>query len=76
MLIPDAISRFGDYLKFEKRYSPHTLTAYLNDLKQFETFAKTTFDCIQVEDVIPTFARSWLASIKDEIDAEPKTINR
>jgi integrase/recombinase XerC len=76
MLIPDAISRFGDYLKFEKRYSPHTLTAYLNDLQQFSAFVQTQFDCKDVEDVIAAFARTWLAGIKDEIDAEPKTINR
>jgi integrase/recombinase XerC len=76
MLIPDAISRFGDYLKFEKRYSPNTLTAYLNDLEQFSAFAQTQFDCKNVEDVIAAFVRTWLASIKDEIDAEAKTINR
>ncbi|CAN5344397.1 tyrosine recombinase XerC [soil metagenome] len=30
--------RFIQYIKFEKRYSPHTVSAYQSDLEQFVTF--------------------------------------
>src|SRR5882724_4690611 len=29
------LERFVKYLQYEKRFSPHTVTAYQNDLKQF-----------------------------------------
>ena len=76
MLIHDALKRFTDYLKFEKRYSLHTLTAYSKDLEQFSVFIEKEFECTQVEEVIASFVRTWLANIKDATDAEPKTINR
>lgn len=31
----DVITQYLDYLKYEKRVSPHTLTSYTSDLKQF-----------------------------------------
>lgn len=76
MFIPDAIKKFTDYLKFEKRYSVHTLIAYSNDLEQFSEFLSRNFECTRVEEVITSFVRTWLASVKDETDAEAKTINR
>jgi len=30
--------RFLDYLQFEKRYSPHTITSYRRDLDDFYSF--------------------------------------
>ena len=32
------IERFIQYLQFEKRFSPNTVTAYKNDLDQFSQF--------------------------------------
>ena len=32
---------YCDYLQKEKNYSPHTLTAYLKDVAEFENFLKT-----------------------------------
>lgn len=34
----DVITKFLNYLEFEKRVSPHTITSYGNDLKQFFTY--------------------------------------
>ena len=36
--------RFVDYLQYEKRFSPHTVTAYSNDLTQFYDFLKTDYE--------------------------------
>ncbi|WP_317169507.1 site-specific integrase [Mucilaginibacter humi] len=32
------LARFIQYIKFEKRYSPHTVSAYQSDLDQFISF--------------------------------------
>ena len=34
-MFDERLIEFINYLRFEKRYSPHTLTAYQNDLDQF-----------------------------------------
>src|SRR5688500_12165348 len=66
------IDRFKNYLQFEKRFSSHTLSAYLKDLRQFESF-------LSAHDLaIPTVShqdvRSWIVSLLDADSV--KTINR
>ena len=34
----EVIAKFIEHLKFEKRYSPHSLIAYTGDLKQWATY--------------------------------------
>jgi integrase/recombinase XerC len=66
---------FLDYLKFEKRYSQHTLLSYRNDLEQFFAYLASQFDAPGLEAITAMFIRSWLAELKgDEMSA--KTINR
>ncbi len=69
------ISPFLDYLKFEKRYSPHTLTAYQTDLTDFFLFQHTTFDECALKTANHNQIRTWLASLKEKGIAA-KTINR
>ncbi len=69
------IRSFLDYLKFQKRYSQHTVISYENDLTAFFSFLNVQFDESSVKDIKPTYIRTWLASLKnDEISS--KTINR
>lgn len=63
------------YLKFEKRYSRHTLTAYGTDIEGFLKYLQLQFDITDLSLVTHFHLRSWLASLKDE-GMEPKTINR
>jgi integrase/recombinase XerC len=67
--------RFIDYLKFEKRYSAHTVVAYRDDLEQFHTFLESTFGETPVETITTSFVRSWLASLKEK-KITSKSINR
>jgi integrase/recombinase XerC len=69
------IQPFINYLKFEKRYSKHTVIAYENDLISFFDFIETTYGSMPLEEVTHTFIRSWLASLKDD-DLKAKSINR
>jgi integrase/recombinase XerC len=74
-MIEDKITDFGRYLKFEKRYAQHTLTAYNQDLEQFRSFIKQQFDITDIKPVAHFHLRSWLADLKDNKQTE-RTINR
>lgn len=71
------IQPFIDYLKFEKRYSPHTITSYQHDLEQFFDYLHLQFGMKEpaLTEISSTFIRSWLASLK-EAKTSAKTINR
>jgi len=69
------IQSFIDYLKFEKRYSAHTIRSYHDDLVQFFDFLKLQFETSRLPEISTTFIRSWLASLKDD-DITARTINR
>lgn len=56
---------FRDYLQLEKKYSPHTVNAYLNDLISFETFIKTEFDSDDLLLVNYSLIRSWIVTLVD-----------
>ncbi len=56
---------FKDYLQKEKNYSLHTVTAYSNDLSDFELFLKRDFDQDSLEDVNYSQIRSWIVSLVD-----------
>ena len=72
--LPD-IQSFIGYLKFEKRYSAHTIRSYHDDLVQFFSFLDTQFGVFKLKDISQSFIRSWLASLKDD-DITARTINR
>jgi integrase/recombinase XerC len=56
---------FRDYLQLEKKYSPHTVNAYLKDVELFEGFNKTRFEQDGVEKVNYSQIRSWIVSLVD-----------
>jgi integrase/recombinase XerC len=57
---------FRDYLQLEKKYSAHTVNAYLNDIAFFEIFNKTHFEQDNIESVNYSQIRSWIVSLVDE----------
>ena len=69
------IQPFLDYLKFEKRYSAHTLTSYQTDLVDFFDYLNIQFGNMPLKDISHTYVRSWLAGIKDK-GLTSKSINR
>jgi len=66
---------YRDYLQLEKNYSPHTVTAYLNDIGFFESFVKTEFDQENLTEVNYSQIRSWIVSLADA-DVSNNSINR
>ena len=69
------ILSFSDYLKFEKRYSEHTIRSYTDDLAAFFDFLDAKYGGIIFSDLTGTYVRSWLAFVKDQ-RATARTINR
>jgi integrase/recombinase XerC len=68
-------SAFRDYLQLEKKYSPHTISAYLNDITYFESFNKENFEQDTIDLVNYNQVRSWIVSLVDD-DISNTTINR
>jgi len=69
------IQPFLDFLKFEKRFSQHTVTSYQNDLTSFFDYIIMQYGETSLPQVSHIFIRSWLASLKDE-GLVAKSINR
>ncbi|WP_163410584.1 tyrosine-type recombinase/integrase [Flavobacterium ajazii] len=57
---------FRDYLQLEKKYSVHTVNAYLNDISFFEVFNQIHFNQEGIEGVNYSQIRSWIVSLVDE----------
>jgi len=73
--IPVEIQSFLDYLKFERRYSAHTIRSYQDDLRQFGEYLKKDYDEILIVKTDHVTVRSWLAQLKEN-DISAKSINR
>lgn len=56
---------FKDYLQLEKKYSPHTVNAYLNDINFFESFNRNQFDQENIDQANYSQIRSWIVSLVD-----------
>ncbi len=61
----EAIHAFIGYLKYEKRFSVHTIISYEADLLSFFTYLKKNYDGPQLSAITPSFIRSWLAELKN-----------
>jgi integrase/recombinase XerC len=69
------IHQFLDYLKFEKRYSKHTIISYQNDLEQFFQYLVSQFESPELNAISSSMVRSWLAELKED-EISSKSINR
>ena len=63
------------YLSYEKRFSPHTISAYRNDVEQFQEFLENEFDGIPLHEVNHQLIRSWIISLV-EMGRDEATVNR
>ncbi|QMW07187.1 tyrosine-type recombinase/integrase [Spirosoma foliorum] len=68
-------SDFLQHIRYEKRLSHHTLTAYANDLEQFTLFLATECNVDQPERADFRHIRSWIVSLV-EADIDKSSVNR
>lgn len=66
---------FRDYLLLEKKYSPHTVQAYLKDVEAFEDFVKEEFEQDSIDSVNYSQIRSWIVCLVDH-NVSNVTVNR
>ena len=74
-LTQNFIQPFLDYLKFQKRYSVHTIRSYHDDLAQFFDFLAEQFGRVSLNEIDHNYVRSWLAGMKEK-KISSKTIGR
>jgi len=71
----DYVADFIGYLRYEKRYSHHTVQAYESDLEQFFLFLSQTYPEADLRTLSHLPIRSWLAELREE-GMQARSINR
>ncbi len=69
------IKSFENYLVYEKRYSPHTILSYKNDIQQFSEYIEKVYNIYNLLEVDHYMIRSWLVDLMQK-KMTTKTINR
>jgi integrase/recombinase XerC len=60
------LEQFLNFLKYEKRYSEHTVTAYEKDLDQFILFGNEMVEDFLLVEVDHHLIRQWIISLLDQ----------
>lgn len=81
-MVPDFLDKlmsyqesFINYLKYEKRFSSHTVVAYKNDLDQFVLFCTEMVGEFNVKTVDIKIVRSWIVHLM-ELQLSPRSVHR
>ncbi len=75
MILMNYQESFINYLKFEKRCSPHTVVAYKKDLDQFMVFCTGMVGEFDVKEVSPKLVRNWVVDMMEQ-HYTPRSVNR
>lgn len=75
MYIQEHLNSFHNYLKFERRYSTHTITAYLADINDFIKYFQHLYETEEIQSANHKQIRSWIVGLMNE-GIVPKSINR
>ncbi len=67
--------KYIDYLRFEKRYSAHTILAYHTDLDDFTKFLSLQYSITDLLNADHNLIRSWLISLIDH-KISSRSVNR
>jgi integrase/recombinase XerC len=69
------LERFIQYIKFEKRYSPHTVSAYQSDLDQFFKFLNDPDKTVtHPKEITYQHIRNWMVHLMSDMTA--RSVNR
>ncbi len=69
------LDKFLEYLQFEKRYSPHTITSYRKDLEDFSRFYMKTESSEDISKADKKIIRNFIVELSKN-DISKRSINR
>ena len=69
------MNAFLDFLRFEKRYSPHTVVSYQTDLGQFAAYLKSGDEQAVPAQATHALIRGWVVELMQQ-QLDPRTVNR
>ena len=69
------LEKFLEYLQFEKRYSPHTITSYKKDLEDFSHFFLRTESSVYLAKADKKIIRNFIVELSEN-DISKRSINR
>lgn len=70
-----SLKAFSDYLLLEKKYSKHTVLAYIRDIENFQIFLSKHHDAENIVEVGYSEIRQWIVELVDS-NISNRTINR
>jgi integrase/recombinase XerC len=71
----EILTRFEDYLRYERRYSDHTLESYCRDASQYMQYLEIQYTISDVAVVTHHHIRSWIVSLLKS-GQQPVTVKR
>ncbi|MEX0968285.1 MAG: tyrosine-type recombinase/integrase [Bacteroidia bacterium] len=57
------LEHFSSWLRDEKKYSHHTITAYLNDVSGFLEYAGVFYEISTIQEIEEQHVKSWIAAL-------------
>lgn len=66
---------FFDFLRFERRYSRHTVTSYQTDLGQFAAYLQSAYALADPAQATHPLIRGWVVELMEQ-HLDPRTVNR
>ncbi len=70
-----SLSAFVDYIRLEKRFSPHTQNAYRKDLESFAAYCETHYELTSLAQVEYPIIREWIVHLSST-GLKSQSINR
>lgn len=70
-----SLSAFVDYIRLEKRFSPHTQNAYRKDLESFATYCESHYELTSLAQVEYPIIREWIVHLSST-GLKSQSINR
>ena len=70
------IQHFLDYIAIERKYSPRTVEAYRDDLRDFCTFLAWSPEEYNPEDVDETDVKEWMLDMLEKQHQSPRSVKR
>ena len=66
---------FLDFLRFERRYSRHTIVSYQTDLGQFAAYLRSAHELADIAQATHPLIRGWVVELMQD-NLDPRTVNR